>query len=159
MEDGRLEGIVLKDRASPYRDGSRAGWFKVKDPSSYEREAWPLRKPLTLVTGLFGAALVTISCGIAFPDDAGHCAAKVALAARLTVDMSQPAVIWATDANGSRISLRIPGGYGVTSNNTIVDPDRRPFAKTGDLIVSGCQDLVQNAVMISEADVRATINR
>ena len=24
----------------PYRDGSRAGWFKVKDRSWYEREAW-----------------------------------------------------------------------------------------------------------------------
>jgi len=23
-EDGRIEGIVLKDRESPYRDGSRA---------------------------------------------------------------------------------------------------------------------------------------
>jgi bifunctional non-homologous end joining protein LigD len=40
MADGRLEGIVLKDRTAPYRDGSRAGWTKVKDSSWYEREAW-----------------------------------------------------------------------------------------------------------------------
>ena len=40
MQDGRLEGIVLKDRHSTYRDGTRAGWTKVKDPSWYEREAW-----------------------------------------------------------------------------------------------------------------------
>ena len=40
MTDGRLEGLVVKDRRSPYRDGSRAGWFKVKDRSWYEREAW-----------------------------------------------------------------------------------------------------------------------
>jgi ATP-dependent DNA ligase len=40
MEGGRLEGIVLKDRTPPYRDGSRAGWFKVKDRTWYEREAW-----------------------------------------------------------------------------------------------------------------------
>ncbi len=40
MADGRLEGIVLKDRTSAYRDGSRAGWTKVKDRSWYEREAW-----------------------------------------------------------------------------------------------------------------------
>ena len=40
MLDGELEGLVLKDRTSPYRDGSRAGWWKVKDRSSYEREAW-----------------------------------------------------------------------------------------------------------------------
>jgi bifunctional non-homologous end joining protein LigD len=38
--EGRIEGVVVKDRESPYRDGSRAGWFKVKDPSWYEREAW-----------------------------------------------------------------------------------------------------------------------
>ncbi|MFL5768548.1 MAG: hypothetical protein ACJ765_00540 [Chloroflexota bacterium] len=40
IEDGRLEGIVLKDRTSTYRDGSRAGWWKVKDPRWVEREAW-----------------------------------------------------------------------------------------------------------------------
>jgi ATP-dependent DNA ligase len=40
MADDRLKGIVLKDRMSTYRDGSRAGWSKVKDPSWYEREAW-----------------------------------------------------------------------------------------------------------------------
>jgi hypothetical protein len=113
-----------------------------------------LREPLTRFMALVGAVVVTTSCGVAFPDDGGHCARKVALAARLTVDMSQPAVIWATDATGGRMSLRIPGGYGVSSSNTIVDPNGRVFAKTGDLIVSGCQDLVQNAVMISQGDVR-----
>jgi bifunctional non-homologous end joining protein LigD len=40
MADGRLEGIVLKDRMSAYRDGTRVGWSKVKDRSWYEREAW-----------------------------------------------------------------------------------------------------------------------
>ena len=41
MEDGRLEGIVLKDRTSTYRDGTRVGWSKVKHRSwYYEREAW-----------------------------------------------------------------------------------------------------------------------
>jgi ATP-dependent DNA ligase len=40
MESGRLEGIVLKDRTSTYRDGTRVGWSKVKDRSWYEREAW-----------------------------------------------------------------------------------------------------------------------
>jgi ATP-dependent DNA ligase len=42
ITDGRLEGIVLKDRTSMYRDGSRAGWWKVKDPRWTEREAWRL---------------------------------------------------------------------------------------------------------------------
>ena len=40
MEDGRLEGIVLRDRTSTYRDGTRAGWSKAKDRSWYGREAW-----------------------------------------------------------------------------------------------------------------------
>jgi ATP-dependent DNA ligase len=44
MTDGRLEGIVLKDRTSRYRDGSREGWFKVKDHSWYEREAWRFQR-------------------------------------------------------------------------------------------------------------------
>ena len=35
-----LEGVVLKDRTSTYRDGTRAGWSKVKDRGWYEREAW-----------------------------------------------------------------------------------------------------------------------
>jgi hypothetical protein len=38
--DGRLEGIALRDRTSTYRDGSRAGRWKVKDPSWIQREAW-----------------------------------------------------------------------------------------------------------------------
>jgi ATP-dependent DNA ligase len=40
MAEGRLEGIVLKDRHGSYRDGSRRGWSKVKDLSWQEREAW-----------------------------------------------------------------------------------------------------------------------
>jgi hypothetical protein len=36
----RVKGIVLKDRTSTYRDGSRRGWSNVKDPSWIEREAW-----------------------------------------------------------------------------------------------------------------------
>lgn len=40
MQAGILEGIVLKDRRSTYRDGSRAGWSKVKDASWYQREGW-----------------------------------------------------------------------------------------------------------------------
>ena len=32
MVEGRLEGLVLKDRTSAYREGSRVRWVKVKDP-------------------------------------------------------------------------------------------------------------------------------
>jgi ATP-dependent DNA ligase len=34
---GYLEGIVLKDRNSAYRSGSRRGWSKVKSPDWFER--------------------------------------------------------------------------------------------------------------------------
>jgi hypothetical protein len=40
MMSGELEGLVLKDRSSAYRDGGRGGWTKVKDPSWYARESW-----------------------------------------------------------------------------------------------------------------------
>jgi ATP-dependent DNA ligase len=40
ITDGRLEGIVLNDRRSPYKDATRAGWRKVKDPRWSERESW-----------------------------------------------------------------------------------------------------------------------
>jgi hypothetical protein len=39
MENERLEGIVLKDRTAPYREGSRVGWSNVKDAGWYERES------------------------------------------------------------------------------------------------------------------------
>jgi ATP-dependent DNA ligase len=44
MTDGGLVGIVLKDRTSRYRGGSRAVWSKVKDRSWYEREAWRFQR-------------------------------------------------------------------------------------------------------------------
>jgi ATP-dependent DNA ligase len=44
MVAGDLEGLVLKDRTSPYRDGSRLGWTKVKDAGWYAREAWRFRR-------------------------------------------------------------------------------------------------------------------
>ena len=40
MADDELEGVVLKQRSAPYRDGSRSCWSKVKHTSWHEREAW-----------------------------------------------------------------------------------------------------------------------
>jgi ATP-dependent DNA ligase len=40
ITDGRLERLVLKDRPSRYKDGTRAGWSKVNDPRWFERESW-----------------------------------------------------------------------------------------------------------------------
>ena len=47
MVDGGIEGIVLKNRESPCRDGSRAGWFKVKDRSWSERGSLAVRSTMT----------------------------------------------------------------------------------------------------------------
>src|SRR5215213_5482151 len=44
LASGVLEGIVLKPPTSRYRDGTRAGWSKLKDPSWHEREAWRLQR-------------------------------------------------------------------------------------------------------------------
>jgi hypothetical protein len=33
-----------RDPTSPYRDGARTGWLKVKDEGWYEREAWRFRR-------------------------------------------------------------------------------------------------------------------
>lgn len=104
---------------------------------------------------LLAASLLLSGCGVAFPDDAGHCVAKVALSARLEVDLSDPKVIWGTDhTTGEMISLRIPGGYGVTPADEIIDPTNRAIGRSGDLIVSGCRDLIQDAVMIRADDLR-----
>jgi ATP-dependent DNA ligase len=43
MTNRGLEGIVLKDRTSTYRDGSRAGWTKVKDQSWVRARGLALR--------------------------------------------------------------------------------------------------------------------
>jgi hypothetical protein len=104
---------------------------------------------------LLAASLLLTGCGVAFPDDSGHCVAKVAMSARLEVDLSDPKVIWGTDLTTSEtISLRIPGGYGVTPDDEIIDPNSQPIGRSGDLIVSGCRDYVQDAVMIREEDLR-----
>jgi hypothetical protein len=36
---------LAKESDSTYRDGSRAGWTKVKDRSWYGREAWRFDRP------------------------------------------------------------------------------------------------------------------
>ena len=75
----------------------------------------------------------------------------------LQVDTDDPRVIWATNADtGQAFELRLPGGYGVNEHDQIVDPDGRVIGETGDAIVSGCADIIQDALEISEADIRRT---
>ena len=42
---GALEGIVVKDRRSPYRSGSRKGWAKVKAPDWHEEHRERFGRP------------------------------------------------------------------------------------------------------------------
>ena len=72
----------------------------------------------------------------------------------LTVDADDPRVIWATNAAGIELSLRIPGGYGVTPDDEIINAEGQVIATTGDRIVGGCADLLQDALMITEANIR-----
>jgi hypothetical protein len=81
MIDGRLEGIVLKDRTSTYRDGSLVRWVKVKDRSWYEREAWRFdsrsdagtpgepeltrKTAVTRIAAILLAAMLIAGCGSA----------------------------------------------------------------------------------------------
>jgi hypothetical protein len=83
------------------------------------------------------------------------CSNKTAVDAELHVDTSDDRYIWAIDRQtGAAISLRIPGGYGVsTEPDAVVDPIGAVIGRTGDVIVSGCMDIVQNALMIDETDI------
>ena len=73
----------------------------------------------------------------------------------LQVDTNDPRVIWATNADtGKAFGLRLPGGYGVNEQDQLVDPDGRVIGETGDTIVSGCADIIQDALEISEDDIR-----
>jgi hypothetical protein len=80
-----------------------------------------------------------------------------ALTGVLHVDHDDPRGVWATNAaTGITIRVRLPGGYGVTEDDTVIDDAGRPIAATGDTIVSGCADLMDNALLITEADIRRT---
>ena len=98
--------------------------------------------------------LVLAGCGPlgASADDA-MCMNR-AVTADLHVDHDDPRGLWATNAAGITISVRLPDGYGVTEDDTVVDADGRVIATSGDTIVSGCADLLRDALLITEADIR-----
>ena len=73
----------------------------------------------------------------------------------LHIDSDDPRAVWATGlATGRTISLRLPSGYGVTPDDEVVDPDGHAIATNGDTIVGGCADLMQDALLITESDIR-----
>lgn len=88
---------------------------------------------------------------------APDCNHKVQVDAELHVDPTDDRWIWAVDRQtGQAISLRIGGGYGVSQEPpAIVDATGRVIGRTGDLIVSGCRDIVQDAIQIDDSDLRS----
>jgi hypothetical protein len=108
--------------------------------------------------GLALAILTVAGCSI---DTSGvlsaeGCTDKATVDAELHVDTTDERYIWAIDRQtGGMISLRIPGGYGVqAAPDAIVDADGTVIGRTGDWLVSGCVDSIQNALMIDETDIR-----
>ena len=99
--------------------------------------------------------LVVAGCGSqGAPADDALCINR-AVTGVLHVDHDDPRAVWATNAaTGVTIRVRLPGGYGVTEDDTVVDDTGRPIAASGDTIVSGCSDLMENALLITEADIR-----
>lgn len=99
--------------------------------------------------------LVLAGCSAAAEDAMGGdlCVNRVVKAV-LTVDIDDPRAIWATNAAGITIPLRLPGDYAVTDDNQIVDADGHPIGQTGDTIVGGCSDLLDNALLITEENIR-----
>jgi hypothetical protein len=99
--------------------------------------------------------LVVAGCSSAAEDAMGGdlCVNRVVRAV-LTVDVDDPQAIWATTSAGITIPLRLPDGYGVTDDNRIVDADGVTIGQTGDVIVGGCSDLLENALLITEEDIR-----
>ena len=100
--------------------------------------------------------LVIAGCGSASDDGlSGDLCMNRALTAVLTVDVQDPRSIWATNAaTGNTLSLRLPDGYGVTADDEIVNADGRVIGETGDVIVGGCADLLQDALLITETNIR-----
>jgi hypothetical protein len=107
----------------------------------------------TAVLTIAAAVLFAAACGVAFPDGSGDCVARTALHARLA-DVSIQGFHLEDIETGESISMRVPGGYGVNNKGEILDPADRVIAREGDIVVSGCRDYVQDAVMIRESDVR-----
>jgi hypothetical protein len=106
------------------------------------------------LTSILALLLVIAGCGSgsnAMPSDL--CVNRVVNAV-LTVDADDPRMVWATNAAGIELAIRLPGGYGVTPDDEIVNADGRVIAATGDRIVGGCGDLLQNALLITETNIR-----
>ena len=99
--------------------------------------------------------LVAAGCGSqGAPGDDALCVRRP-ITGVLHVDSDDPRAVWATSlATGRTISVRLPSGYSVTADEEVVDPAGHAIATNGDTIVSGCADLMQDAFLITEIDIR-----
>jgi len=111
-----------------------------------------------LVAAILAAPLAVSGCGLSTSAIlAPDCSHKATLDAELHVDPSDERSIWGIDRKtGQAISLRLgPNAPGVTPDPpAIIDAAGKEIGKTGDRIVSGCFDLVQNAYQIDGSDLR-----
>ena len=99
--------------------------------------------------------LVTAGCGSqGAPADDALCIRRP-ITGVLHVDSDDPRAVWATSiATGRTISVRLPTDYSVTPDDQVVDPDGHAIATNGDTVVSGCADLMQDAFLVTETDIR-----
>ena len=97
--------------------------------------------------------LILAGCGTQGASSDDTLCVRRAVTAVLHVDSDDPRAVWATNAAGITISLRLPDGYRVTEDDTVVNAEGRAIAASGDTIVSGCADLLQDALLITEADI------
>jgi hypothetical protein len=111
-----------------------------------------------LVAAILAAPLAASGCGLSTSAIlAPDCSHKATLDAELHVDPTDDRWIWAIDRKtGQTLSLRLGANApGVsTTPPAIIDAAGNEIGKTGDLIVSGCYDLVQNAYQIDGSDLR-----
>lgn len=101
---------------------------------------------LTLLLAIAGCG----SGSESMPDDL--CVNR-AVNAVLTVDADDPRMIWATNAAGIEIRIRLPAGYAVTPDDEVADTEGQVIADSGDHIVGGCSDLLQDALLITETNI------
>jgi hypothetical protein len=158
-------GVAEQADAADLKSAAREG-FRVRVPapapiiSSALVYAPRVIRRLRLILFLLMATLALTACGLVAPEQpagAARCAIKERLNARLHVDSNDARAIWATDiGTNAPIALRIPAGYGVLheDGDEAIVGLTDVIGRSGDLIVSGCRDTIQNAFMIDESDIR-----
>jgi hypothetical protein len=106
------------------------------------------------LTSILALLLVIAGCGPGSASMPADLCVNRVVNAVLTVDADDPRMIWATNAAGIELRIRLPDGYGVTPEGELVNADGQVIADSGDHIVGGCADLLQDALLISEANIQ-----